>query len=52
MNRPIAAILTATTLVMLPPHVLDAQQPEGEPFAADGILAVPAPRPAGRLPDR
>ena len=45
MNRPIAAILTATTLVMLPPHVLDAQQPEGEPFAADGILAVPLPDP-------
>ena len=45
MNRPLAAILSVATLVILPSHDLDAQRPDGDPFAADGIPAVSLPDP-------
>ena len=45
MYRPIAALVAVTLLVVLSSHVLDAQQPDAEPFAADGIPAVSLPDP-------
>lgn len=45
MYRTLAALVFATPLVMLPPHVLDAQQADREPFAAGGLPAVPLPDP-------
>ncbi len=45
MLRTIVPILTVTALMALPSPVLDAQQPEAEPFAAGGIPAVALPDP-------
>ena len=45
MYRPIAALVAVTLLVVLSSHVLDAQQPDAEPFAVDGIPAVSLPDP-------
>ncbi len=44
MHRPAAALLlTATTLALLAPPAPYARQPEPQPFAAQGIPAVPLP---------
>ncbi len=44
MHRPAAALLlTAATLALLAPPAPYAQQPEPQPFAAQGIPAVPLP---------
>ena len=45
MHRFIAVLVGATLLVMLASYVLDAQQPDAEPFAAEGIPVVPLPDP-------
>ena len=45
MHRLIAALVAATLLVILSSHLLDAQQRDAEPFAAEGIPAVPLPDP-------
>ena len=45
MYRPIAALVTATLLVMLSSHDFDAQQSGAQSFAADGIPAVSLPDP-------
>ena len=45
MLRTIVPILTVTALMALPSPVLDAQQPQAEPFAAGGIPAVALPDP-------
>ena len=43
MHRPTALLLTATTLALLAPPAPDAQEREPQPFAAQGIPAVPLP---------
>ena len=43
MHRPAALLLIATTLALLAPPAPDAQEPEPQPFAAQGIPAVPLP---------
>ena len=45
MHRLIAALVAATLLVILSSHLLDAQQRDAEPFAAEGIPVVPLPDP-------
>ena len=52
MNRPLAAILSVATLVILPSHDLDAQRPDGDPLRCRWHPRRLAPGPAGRLPDR
>ena len=43
MHRPAALLATATTLALLAPPAPHAQEPEPQPFAAQGIPAVPLP---------